>query len=238
MSINAANVTMDSTNMMGLKPGEYVRLSVADEGDGIGEEEQKKIFDPFFTTRPGGTGLGLTTAYSIISKHGGYIDVSSAVGKGSTFTIYLPSTREPFTEREDAGEMLAAGFLPGLPILVMDDEEVVRDITKEILGHFGYLVVTCNSGEEAICLYKAARESSAPFFAVIMDLTIPGGMGGKETAQQILAIDPAARLIVSSGYSNDPVIAEYKNHGFSAAVKKPYNGDEIARVLGSLQLPA
>ncbi len=238
LSINAANVTLDSTNMMGLPAGEYVRLSVADEGSGIAEEEQIKIFDPFFTTRPGGTGLGLTTAYSIISKHGGHIDVRSAVGKGSTFTLYLPSIGATFPEQGNAGETLAACTLPGVSVLVMDDEEIIRDLAMEILGYLGYRVTTCINGEEAVLLYKTAMESGAPFFAVIMDLTIPGGMGGKEAAQQILAIDPAARLVVSSGYSNDPVMAEYKNHGFSGAVVKPYNIDEIAQVLDSLQLPA
>jgi PAS domain S-box-containing protein len=238
LSIKAANVTLDSTNIMGLTPGEYVRLTVADEGCGIGEEEQNKIFDPFFTTRPGGTGLGLTTAYSIISKHGGYINVHSVVGKGSTFTLYLPSTGAAFPELESNREPLAAATLSGTSVLVMDDEEIIRNLAMELLGHLGYRVVTCISGEEAIDLYKAAMGSGTPFFAVIMDLTIPGGMGGKEAAQQILAIDPDARLIVSSGYSSDPVMAEYKNHGFSGAVEKPYNIDEIAWVLDSLQLPA
>jgi CheY-like chemotaxis protein len=120
----------------------------------------------------------------------------------------------------------------------MDDEDLIRNLAMEILGHLGYRVVTCISGEEAIFLYKTAMESGVPFSAVIMDLTIPGRMGGKEAAQQILAIDPAACLIVSSGYSNDPVMAEYKNHGFAAAVLKPYNCDEIARVIDSLRLSA
>ena len=233
LSINAANVTLDNTNMMGLAPGEYVKLSVEDEGCGMPEEEQKKIFDPFFTTRPEGTGLGLTTAYSIISKHGGYIDVRSAVGKGTTFTLYLPA----FPEQAGACETMGAGTLPAVSVLVMDDEELIRELAMDILGHLGYRVVTCISGEEAIGLYEAAKGSDAPFFAVILDLTIPGGMGGKEAAQEILAIDPAAFLLVSSGYSNDPIMAEYKDHGFSAAVVKPYNIDEIARVMNSLQLP-
>jgi CheY-like chemotaxis protein len=237
LSINAANVTLDGTNMMGLTPGEYVRIDVEDEGGGIPDEEQKKIFDPFFTTRPGSTGLGLSTAYSIIIKHGGFIDVRSVVGKGSTFTLYLPSTGATLPEQGSGGETSAVCTLPGISVLVMDDEEIIRELAMEILGHLGYRVVTCVNGEEAILLYKSAMGSVVPFFAVIMDLTIPGGMGGKEAAQQILEIDPAALLIVSSGYSNDPVMAEYKSHGFSGAVVKPYTINELATVLDTLQLP-
>jgi nitrogen-specific signal transduction histidine kinase/ActR/RegA family two-component response regulator len=238
LSIDAANITLDGKNKMGLASGEYVRLSVTDEGCGMPEEELQKIFDPFFTTRPGSTGLGLSTAYSIINKHGGYIDVHSGVGKGSTFTFYFPSNDAALPSRGVAREKSAADTLRGVSILVMDDEEIIRNLAIEIFGHLGCPVTTCVNGEEAILLYKTAMESGAPFSAVIMDLTIPGGMGGKEAAQQILKIDPTAFLIVSSGYSNDQIMSEYRNHGFSGAVIKPYNCDDIARILDLLHLPA
>lgn len=156
------------------------------------------------------------------------------VGSGTTFTCYLPSTGETFSEQLADKETFAVGDPIGGSILVMDDEEMIRDIAREILEYLGYQVTTCATGEEAVALYKAARAPGTPFLAVIMDLTIHGGMGGKEAAQYILEIDPAARLIVSSGYSGDPVMAEYGNYGFSGAVVKPYETMEIAQLLSAV----
>lgn len=234
LNIHAENITLADKNGLSLKPGEYVKISFTDKGCGIPYGNRKKIFDPYFTTKSGGTGLGLSSTYSIIKRHDGNIDLYSVVGSGTTFTCYLPSTGETFSEQLADKETFAVGDPMGGSILVMDDEEMIRDIAREILEYLGYQVTTCATGEEAVALYKAARESGAPFLAVIMDLTIQGGMGGKEAAQYILSIDPAARLIVSSGYSGDPVMAEYGNYGFSGAVVKPYEAMEIAQVLSAV----
>ena len=236
LTIAGANATLEPDNRLGLAPGAYVRLAFSDEGCGISEADQKKVFDPYFTTKTCGTGLGLASTHSIVNRHGGIILVDSAIGRGATFTIYLPSTGrtslDAAAEHEPEPALQAGGS-----ILVMDDEEMIRDITSATISELGYRVQTCANGEEAIDLYHAARLSGAPFSAVIMDLTIPGAMGGKEAARRITEVDPAARLIVSSGYSNDPVMAAHQSFGFRATLVKPYSAAELTRVL-SLTLSA
>jgi CheY-like chemotaxis protein len=181
-----------------------------------------------------GSGLGLASTYSIVKRHEGYIGVSSIVNKGTTFKIYLPSIGEAYSSHQAVTAPQIAANHKGGSVLVMDDEEIIRKLASEMLTYLGYQVTTCVNGEEALSRYKAARESGTPFSAVIMDLTIPGGMGGGETAERIRAIDPEAFLIVSSGYSNDPIMADYKTYGFSDAVAKPYNVTELEKVLSSL----
>jgi PAS domain S-box-containing protein len=234
LTVHAENVELAPQNKLGIQSGKYVKITFADEGCGIPDEEQKKIFDPYFSTKPCGTGLGLSSAYSIVNMHGGHIHVHSVVGKGTIFTFYLPSIGEVLTEQSANRKHLAAVNHRGGVILVMDDEEMIRNLVEGILCDLGYRVATCVNGEEAVAMYKVAKEIGNPFCAAIMDLTIPGGMGGREAAQQILEFDPAARLIVSSGYSNDPVIAGYKNFGFCAAVSKPYESEEIALALSNV----
>jgi two-component system, cell cycle sensor histidine kinase and response regulator CckA len=234
LKIHGENVTLENKNRLALPPGKYVKIDFMDKGCGIDVETRKKIFDPYFTTKAKGTGLGLSSAYSIILRHGGCIDVQSAVDMGTIFTCYLPSTGEILLDQPTKPERMNISDPVGELILVMDDEEMIRDIAAEILDYLGYHATTCSRGEEAVALYKAAIDSGTPFFAAIMDLTIPGGMGGKEAAEQILALDPHARLIVSSGYSVDPVMANYKRYGFCGAVEKPYETKEIAQVLGSI----
>jgi PAS domain S-box-containing protein len=234
LKIHGDNVTLGNKNRMTLPPGKYVKIDFMDKGCGIAVENRKKIFDPYFTTKAKGTGLGLSSAYSIFIRHGGCIELHSVVGVGTTFTCYLPSTGEIFTEQIVDRESPDVGAPLGGTILVMDDEEMIRDIAAEILEYLGYQAMTCTRGEEAVALYKRAKESGAPFFAAIMDLTIPGGMGGKEAAEKILEIDPDARLIVSSGYSVDPVMAHFKSYGFRGSVGKPYQAKEIAHVLSAV----
>ena len=235
ITIDAENFTLDDTNQMSLTAGEYVKFSVTDTGCGISHEDQKKIFDPYFTTKMGGNGLGLASVHSILGKHGGHISVRSIVGKGTTFIILLPAAidikaHEP---EKDVTEPVS-GEHKGTSLLIMDDEEMIRKLAAEMLGELGYHVQTCAKGEEAIALYTAALQAGIPFAAVIMDLTVPGGMGGRETAQHILAIDPNACLIVSSGYSNDPVMAEFSRFGFKAMMAKPYTANKIAQILSGL----
>ncbi|QWV94709.1 ABC transporter substrate-binding protein [Geomonas oryzisoli] len=233
MTITGRNELLEPENRLGLAPGHYVRLDFRDEGCGISESDLKKIFDPYFTTKASGTGLGLASTHSIVTRHGGLILVDSTPGRGTAFTIYLPSLGEGAAElvREQEPGASPAG---GGSVVVMDDEELIRDLACAMLVQLGYNATACCDGAEAVALYRAAREQGERYDAVIMDLTIPGGMGGKEAAQQILELDPDARLIVSSGYSNDPIMSDYKKHGFRATLEKPYTVREIARVLGGV----
>jgi len=230
LTIRGEKPAFGSGNRLGLAAGEYVSLTFTDEGCGISEADQKMIFDPYFTTKANGTGLGLASTHSIIKRHGGLILVNSSVGKGTSFTIYLPATVKT-SMQINPEQQPSPTARKGGSVLVMDDEAIIRDLASEMLQELGYDVRTCSDGAEAIELYRAANESGEAFSAVIMDLTIPGGMGGKQAAQHIIKIDPEARLIVSSGYSNDPVIAEYAKAGFCATLLKPYSAGEIARAL-------
>jgi PAS domain S-box-containing protein len=234
LNVAARNVTLDYTNTMALPAGNYIRISFADQGCGISNADQKRIFDPYFTTKPSGNGLGLSLAHSIVTRHGGHIGVKSVKGKGATFLIHLPSNGAAYSTRQTDAAEATDGVHGGGSILVMDDEEIIRHITTEMLEYLGYRATTCENGAEAMEKYKAARESGEPFSAVILDLTIPGGMGGKEVSEQILATDPEACLIVSSGYSNDPIMSDYSAYGFNGAIAKPYNIQEFGRLLNSL----
>lgn len=236
LTVQAENVTLDAENAARLPAGRYVKIAFSDEGSGIRHEDLQRIFDPYFTTKSGGTGLGLASVHSIVSKHNGRIEVSSSVGKGTTFTFYLPSAGEAAAlvpECEPARESLQ-DHSKGT-VLVMDDEETIRILTENILEFLGYAVTTCSTGAEAVRLYKDAKESGQAYLAAIMDLTVPTGMGGKEAAKEILAFDPGARLIVSSGYSNDPVMANHLDYGFRAAIVKPYRCAEIQHALAGLE---
>ncbi|WP_169309159.1 ATP-binding protein [Desulforhopalus sp. IMCC35007] len=234
LMVTARNEMIAENNTLSLPPGRYIRVVFADQGCGIPDDHLKKIFDPYFTTKSAGNGLGLASVHSIIKRHGGHIGVSSMVGKGTTFTIFLPSLGERYAKFQADIATQAKGRHKGGSILVMDDEEMIRDIAASMLTHLGYEVTTCAAGDEAVELYKKSMESGHPFLTVIMDLTIPGGLGGKQAASQIHTLFPNARLIVSSGYSNDPIMSNYQEYGFSGAIAKPYNVDEVEQVLSSL----
>jgi PAS domain S-box-containing protein len=237
LTIGAENVTLAAGNQLALPQGACVRVTFADEGCGMAQEMQHKIFDPYYTTKSGGSGLGLASVHSIVRKHDGHIGVRSAVGSGTVFTLHLPSIGAAITPAASAEPSLAGGTEAKGKVLVMDDEALIRNLATQLLQHLGYGVTSCANGEEAVTLYGAAMRSGAPFLAAIIDLTIPGGMGGKEAAQRILAIDPAARLIVSSGYSSDPVMADFVNHGFCAAMAKPYRVADLARAMIGVNQP-
>jgi PAS domain S-box-containing protein len=234
LTVTARNETLDDENTMALPASGYVTISFADQGSGISEDDLKRIFDPYFTTKLTGKGLGLASAHSIVKRHGGYIGVNSVPGKGTTFTIHLPSMGETYSKQQTESVSQSTGVHTGGSILIMDDEEVIRDIATKMLGYLGYQVTSCENGAEAIDKFMVAKESGVPFSAVIMDLTIPGGMGGKDAARQILAIDPKACLIVSSGYSDDTVMSDYSNYGFNGAIAKPYKITELGQKLSSL----
>ncbi len=220
INVRGENVPIGPGDGLPLQAGTYVKLSVQDRGIGIPREHFTRIFDPYFTTKQKGSGLGLATTYSIIKRHDGQITVESDLGVGAAFHIYLPAAAggcHPEAEPEEAKPARGTGR-----ILVMDDEEMIRDVAGKVLVGLGYEVDFAADGEKAVELYAAARESGRPFNAVIMDLTIPGGTGGRETIEKLRAIDPGVRAIVSSGYSNDPVMARFRDFGFRGVVSKPY----------------
>jgi len=229
ITICCGNYEHTESEHLPLKRGRYVRIDIEDQGAGIPEECLGKIFDPYYTTRESGKGLGLTLAYSIIMKHDGYIGVRSMPGAGSIFSIYIPAAASLETLQQE-GQLPAV--VGGGKVLIMDDEEVVRMVLGEMLKHLGYQVDFSVNGNEAINLYDAAARSGKRFDLVIMDLTIPGGMGGKEAVKQLKGLYPDARVIVSSGYSNDPVMSNYREYGFSGVVLKPY---QVAELAGTLQ---
>jgi PAS domain S-box-containing protein len=230
--VDADNCMVGQGEIASLAPGPYVRISVSDQGSGIDPENLDRIFDPYFTTKKGGTGLGLTSLYSIVKKHGGDVLVSTQVGKGSLFRVYLPALPKP---REEAFGIRQLPVSAGDGyVLVMDDEESIREVAHEMLTSLGYRSATCACGEEVVELYREELEQGVSVDAVIMDLTIPGRMGGLEAASRILALDPSAWLVVSSGYSNDPVMSNYGGYGFSEALLKPFRLEDLAAVLAKL----
>jgi PAS domain S-box-containing protein len=231
IEISAANCLLDGSVNLPLPPGKYARLSIRDTGTGIKPEHLGQIFDPYFSTKSTGTGLGLATAYSILKRHDGLITVESEWDQGSTFHLYLPAspTKLPPSQPEPARPIHGTGR-----ILAMDDDPSIRSLLCAILAHYGYTATAVADGREAIREYQQAAADRDPYAAVIMDLTIPGGMGGKEAIAELLRLDPRVRAIVSSGYSNDPVLAEYRKYGFLARVEKPYRLQELASVLNEM----
>ncbi len=210
-------------------PGNYVRVTIKDTGIGISAENIEKIFDPYFTTRDVGHGLGLAVTRSIIAKHNGYIEVVSKLGEGTAFIIYLPAERgHPILEKHPVKEVDAKG---AGRILIMDDEEIVRDVAANMLGLFGYDALLCADGEAMLEIYKRETRLGNPVDLVIMDLTIPGGMGGKEAVGRLLEIDANARAVVASGYSNDPVMVDCLRFGFREAIVKPFQMEALAGVV-------
>ncbi|MHB8843941.1 MAG: PAS domain S-box protein [Nitrospirota bacterium] len=214
-----------------LRPGRYVRIAIADQGSGIPAEHLPKIFDPYYTTKPSGSGLGLAVCYSIVKNHGGHIAVESPPGKGATFTVYLPACDKKDVPEQPALDVHLRG---NGRVLVMDDDEMIRMVTGEVLLELGYEPEYACNGGEAIERYRQARESGRPFAIVIMDLTIVGGMGGKETIGKLREYDPGVKAIVSSGYANDPIMADFRDHGFSDVIVKPYKTVDLSKKLHAL----
>jgi two-component system cell cycle sensor histidine kinase/response regulator CckA len=234
LTITAQNDMLEENNTLSIPQGPYVRLSFADQGCGISKDHINRIFDPYFTTKSAGIGLGLSSVHSIVSRHGGHIKVSSVAGKGTTLTVHLPSIGKAYTEQQASAAVEEIVEHQGGSILVMDDDEMIRNVASSMLAHLGYEVTVCASGEEAIELYKTSMESETPFLVVVMDLTIPGGLGGKQAAEQILSLYPKACLIVSSGYSDDPIMSNFRNFGFSGMISKPYTMHNFEKVINSL----
>jgi PAS domain S-box-containing protein len=229
ITIAARNVSGHSLNHPIIKTGEWVKISITDRGPGIPEQHIDRIFDPFFTTKQKGSGLGLAITYSVIRRHDGYIEVESTSPQGTTISVFLPASNEELSpELKDDNPFLTRG--EGT-ILLMDDDEGVLSVINMALSRLGYKTVLARDGREAINKYKQAINSGERFDVVIMDLTIPGGMGGKETIALLREIDPDVKAIVSSGYSNDPIISEYEKYGFSGCVCKPYKASQLGAAL-------
>jgi two-component system cell cycle sensor histidine kinase/response regulator CckA len=214
-----------------LGAGDYVRIIVRDEGFGIAKENIDKIFDPYFTTKQMGNGLGLTIAYSIVKNHRGAIAVESVVDCGTTVSVYLPVAK--LDKISPAKEKQHRTHVPKSQqkILVMDDDVAVRSVVLQLLKNTGYHAVCATTGQEAIDMYSESMKQGQKFDVVVMDLTIPGGMGGKEAVTKLLEVDPQARVLVSSGYSNDPVMAEFDKYGFCGVITKPFIVDEFLEAI-------
>jgi CheY-like chemotaxis protein len=228
IEICSDNVTLTPDNEFSLPAGSYLRTSFRDHGVGISPDHLAKVFDPYFTTKHKGSGLGLTVAYSIIDKHKGRLTVESKLGHGTTFSMYLPASEKPVSQPVDEKRGL---FIGKGKILVMDDEKFIRELAIQMLSEIGYEVSVANDGNQAIEMYRQAQKSRDPFDIVIMDLTVPGGMGGKEAIRKLKKLDANVKALVSSGYSNDPVMSNFRDYGFQGVVKKPYRIQDMSDAL-------
>lgn len=212
-----------------LEKGDYVVVEFKDTGSGIPEENLGKIFDPYFSTKPKGSGLGLSIAYSILKRHHGGIGVRSTVGVGSRFFVYIPAAKDRLPQNVPLGIRMGKG-----EVLVMDDEYLVRLVVSQMLSRLGYEPTVCANGEAALDLFNAHRQEGRFFRAVILDLTIPDGMGGVEAARRLRELDPTIVLFVSSGYSDDPIMSEYKKYGFDGVISKPFGIEELSLRLSGI----
>ena len=231
VTVRGKNISLRSNDTdckVALPKGQYVKIIVEDQGIGIPAEYLTQIFDPYFTTKQSGSGLGLSTAYSVTKNHGGSMTVSSELGKGTQLSLYLPASSNCEALQDDP---LPSSVNGEGKILVMDDEDSVRLLLEEMLSHLGYQVESVPNGGDAITRYKQAQAMQQGYSAVILDLTVPGGLGGKDTLEQLRQIDPDVRAIVASGYSNDPLLSQYSAFGFLGMVAKPFQLGELSEVL-------
>ena len=232
--IGAANAVLGPGDGMGLPAGRCVRLTVADTGSGIPPQLLRRIFDPFFTTKAQGSGLGLSSCHSIVRQHGGCIDVESTPGVGSRFTVLLPAADAPCAPPAPAPDAPPPQGR-GRRVLVMDDDDTIRIVVQRMLERLGYEAEGCAHGEEALARYTRAQQAARPFDAVILDLTVPGHLGGAQVMPRLLGLDPGVVAIVASGYADADILARHQEHGFSGRLLKPFDlralGHELARVL-------
>jgi signal transduction histidine kinase/CheY-like chemotaxis protein len=226
--IIACNLILSENEHAVLPAGNYIKISICDQGIGMAAEIIPHIFDPFFTTKTSGHGMGLSTCYSIVRRHGGVIEVESQPGKGSIFHIYLPAVLQtPEIEEEKVAIKLRGSGM----VLVMDDEEIVRDSTADMLRTFGFTVIVASDGKEALEIYRQKTAMGEAFTALILDRTIPGGMGGIEMIRELRKTDIATPVFVSSGYADNPCMIRPADFGFTASIQKPFLQAELAALL-------
>jgi len=230
--VSAENVVLDSDLEVDVPPGKYVKITFRDVGHGIPKQYLSRIFDPYFSTKRDGSGLGLATAISIARKHGGDLTADSVDGEGTEFCLYLPAVAPSSVREEENDDELNP--VSGRRILVMDDEEHIRELTSRYLERLGFDVCVASDGNEAIAIYEGARNQGIPFSAVVTDLTVPGGMGGVELVAKLRERDPDIKAIVSSGYSDDPAMSRHREYGFSGVLAKPYRMQELGKALAAV----
>jgi CheY-like chemotaxis protein len=231
ISVSVSVVTLKETEKAGLQGGEYARIIFKDEGVGIPADALPRVFDPYFTTKQTGSGLGLATVWSIIKRHNGHIEIESSVGSGTTVTVFLPVTGHESKRNDD--RLLTDSHGTGR-ILLMDDEEALLAYSLKVLSGAGFKPEGAGNGAEALRLFRKAWEEKASYKAVILDLTVPGGMNGVEVAEEIRKIDGTVPLLVVSGYSDDPVVANPSVYGFAASLSKPYQPKELIRLVNGV----
>ncbi|MBA3035605.1 MAG: response regulator, partial [Desulfobacterium sp.] len=229
IQIRARNEEIQEGHGLPVKPGRYIVITIKDQGVGIAEKHLSKIFDPYFSTKQTGRGLGLASTYSIIKKHHGHISANSCQGRGTTFYIYLPASYKEIPVKEEPAQLTGEG-----KILIMDDDKYLTEIMGDMLEMLGYEAEIAKDGAEAIALYKKAWESGKPYDAVILDLTVPGSMGGKDVVKILLEIDPEVKAVVSSGYSDDPVMSNFREYGFKGMMPKPFDVNALGKVLNDV----
>ena len=214
-----------------VEDGEYVKIVIEDTGTGISEGNLSKIYDPYFTTKDGHAGLGLSNAYTTIKSHKGFIKIDSKESEGTKVSMYLSASRDVIPLQEEVAHQISDELDEGQrgKILVMDD--VIREIAGAILSYIGYDVAFASDGKEAIDLYMRAKENGEKYDVVIMDLTIPGGMGAEDAIKKLIDNDPEIKAIVSSGYSNAPIISDFYKYGFRGAVTKPFRIEELTKTV-------
>ena len=228
ISLGAKNVVLDETSGLPLPAGRYLTLTISDQGIGIPVDHLPRIFDPYFSTKQQGSGLGLATVYSIVTNHEGHITVESQLGSGTCFTIFLPASQHLLAKVDQARPALYPGEGK---ILVMDDEEMVREVVGRMLQQLGYKAELVADGQEAVAQFQKAQENSEPFAGLILDLTVPGGMGGREAMENLLVLDPEVVGLVSSGYAEDAIMTHYQDYGFKGYIKKPYRIEDLSKAL-------
>lgn len=230
LTIAGKNIELNQNEIASLPEGKYLKILVQDQGIGIPPDCMAKIFDPYFTTKHAGSGMGLATSFSIIKKHNGWLTAESETDRGACFTLYLPAQTTLEVQSRLKGEIVGAG-LQSARILIMDDDLQICVIAHKMIKLFGYDSFAVHDGETAVRKYESAIKEGKPFDLILMDLTIPGGMGGKEAIIKILDIEPDAKAIVVSGYSNDPVLANYRDYGFSGMLVKPFKMEQLKEAI-------
>ncbi|MEW6428420.1 MAG: ATP-binding protein [Thermodesulfobacteriota bacterium] len=231
IDIGCRNIEVGEDSGPPLRPGGYIEVTVTDRGSGIPPERLPRIFDPYFTTKEDGSGLGLAVVHSIIRKHDGHIEVRSTVGAGTTFRFFVPAAGNGAAEPAAPAPRPAAG---AGRVLIMDDDAMVGPVVHGVLSYLGYATTLVDDGRAAVDQYLTARESGAPYDAVILDLTVPGGMGGDEAVRQLLHHDPRVRVLAATGNGRDPILGNYREHGFAGVLIKPFHPDELVEALQKL----